>query len=84
MTHEEEMKATDEMRKKSPDEMAKVLLKDYDGEFERVEFSYTINEHVNVPLPLIELGDEEAIIEWIKTNYHERLGYSEDIHLLSY
>jgi len=62
---EEEAAATEEMRKMTPEEMLKVSPSEYMGECERVSFVTKQDASCHVPVPILELEDDELTKNWI-------------------
>lgn len=65
MNRQEEQQATEKMRKLSQEEMMKVDPAEYYGEQERCSWRTLVDEHANIPLPVLETEDDDFIREYI-------------------
>lgn len=69
MTRQEEMDETEKLRKMAPEEMMKIDPSEYYGQQDRCSWLTLVDEHANLPLPILETEDDDFIREYIAQWY---------------
>lgn len=69
MTRQEEIEATEKLRKMTQEEMMKCDPSEYYGEQDRCSWRTLVDEHANIPVPILETEDDDFIRDYIAQWY---------------